>query len=97
MSDNNVGDVIRIRTNPPFSNEAGTPTDPTNVRLLVRRRSQPPTVYTFGIDDEITRDSAGTFHADVLMTKPGHYYARWEGDGAVTAAEEMEFDVATKF
>jgi hypothetical protein len=97
MPELNPGDVVRIVTDPPFGNDVGDPTDPTNVRLLVRRSGQPPTIYTYGVSSEVAKDSTGTYHADIEITKKGTYYARWEGDGAVVAAEETSFSVVSNF
>lgn len=91
----NPGDLVRVSTNPPFSNAAGAPTDPTTVRLLWRVAGGPTTTWVYGTDAQVVRDSAGAFHADILATIEGLHYYRWEGTGAVTAAEEGTFLVAT--
>ena len=97
MSDINPGDVVTVRSEPPFKNAAGAPADPTTVRLLWRRRGHPPTVLTYGVGGTIVRDGPGVYHADILITKPGKHYVRWEGTGDVTAAEEAVFEVGGKF
>jgi hypothetical protein len=96
MSTINPGDLVTVKTDPPFSSN-GTPADPTTVKLVWRRRGSPPTTWVYGTDTEVVRDSAGTFHASIPIDRPGKYYFRWVGTGAVTAAEENSFDAVTNF
>lgn len=97
MADINPGDVVTVRTDPPFSDAAGVPTDPDTVTVQWRRRGSPPTTWVYGTDPEVIRDSVGTFHADIPVAKAGTYYFRWAGTGDVAAAEEGSFTAVTKF
>ena len=96
MSIINPGDVVTVRTDPPFTVN-GVATDPTAVYLIWRRKGGPPTMWIYGVDSEIVRDSVGTFHADIAILRAGTYYFRWEGTGAVRAAEENTFEAVTNF
>ncbi len=54
----------------------GTPTDPDTLSLLVRDPEGTVTTYEWETDDIIVRDSAGEFHADVLLTA-GMWVVGW--------------------
>jgi hypothetical protein len=90
MSKINPGDIVRLKTDPPFTNAAGTPTDPTTVKVRWRRFNE-ETVWTYGVGSQVVRDGAGVYHADLEVTEIGTYYFRWEGTGTVEAAEESTF------
>lgn len=98
MSKINPGDVVRVSTTPGFANAAGTLVDPTVVRLRWRVFSDgDETTWVYGTDLEIVRDSTGLYHADIPIAEAGTHYFRWEGTGAVTAAEENSFRAVTSF
>lgn len=92
MSTINPGDVVRVSTDPPFTNSTGVATDPTTVMLRWKAgRHGEETVWIYGTDAEVVRDSAGTFHADITVTEALPYFYRWEGTGTVQAAEASAF------
>lgn len=98
MSAINPGDVVRVSTTPGFKNAVGALVDPTAVRLVWRVFSDGArTTWVYGTDPQIARDSVGLYHADIPITLAGTYYFRWEGTGAVVAAEESSFKSVTKF
>ena len=97
MSDINPGDIVRVATTPGFTDAAGTLTDPTTVRLRWRVAGGAATTWVFGTDAHVVKDSVGLYHADISVVAPGLHYFRWEGTGAVTAAEESTFNVVTSF
>lgn len=93
----NPGDLVRVSTDPPFTNAAGVATDPTTVTLEWRRAGGATTTWVYGTDVEVVRDAAGTFHADIPIAERGLHYYRWVGTGAVQAAEEGTFLVTTSW
>lgn len=97
MTEINPGDVVTVKTDPPFSNALGVPTDPDTISVLWRRRGGPATTWVYGTDSEVVRDAVGTYHADILIDRAGTYYFRWVGTGDVAAAEESSFVAVTKF
>ena len=100
MADINPGDIVRVSTAPGFKDLAGVLTDPTTVRLLWRRHGEATTTWTWTSGSpgpNIVRDSVGLFHADITVVEPGLHYFRWEGTGAVVAAEENTFSVGSYF
>ncbi len=96
MSAINPGDVVRVATNPGFTNLAGAPADPTTVRLRWRRHDT-VTTWVYGVDGQVVKDSTGVYHADIPVTEPGTHYFRWEGEGAIVTAEESTFFVVSDF
>jgi hypothetical protein len=80
-----------------FYDHAGAPTDPTTVTVRYRHRTTPvadATVLVFGDDEAVLRDSVGVYLVDIECDRPGRWYARGEGDGAVTAATETQWNIA---
>ena len=106
MPDINPGDIVLVRTNDPavagsgFKNAAGALADPTTVTLLWRRAGDATTTWTWTAaapGTNIVRDSVGVFRADITVVKSGLHYFRWEGTGAVVAAEESTFSAVSSF
>jgi hypothetical protein len=71
-----------------------TPTDPSQVTFKYRQPNG--TITTVGPvaggagGSGINRISVGVFTYDLPLNAPGHWYARFEGTGSVTAAEDYE-------
>lgn len=90
----NVGDVRRLLvTN--IKNAAGTPTDPTTLKLYIRKpETGAAVVYTYPTDTIIVKDTGtGNYHADVPLDAAGPWRYDWVGTGAATFAEGGEFYV----
>jgi hypothetical protein len=66
--------------------DAGTVTDPDSLTLSVREPDATVTVYTYGTDALVVRDSTGVFHADVALTAPGMWVLAW----ATSNEDEVE-------
>ena len=86
------GNVVRVSV--VFKNAAGVPTDPTAVTLRLRKPDTTVITYTYQSGAEIVRDSAGAFHADIVVNKRGTWEYKWMGTGAVVASDENSFEVA---
>lgn len=95
-----VGTIQLVTTGDP----AGTPpggfrdgsaalADPSTVTLTWRVGNGTPTVWVYGTDIQVVRDSVGQYHADVANTVAGTYTAVWTGTGAVTAVGEVSWTV----
>jgi len=97
MADINPGDIVRVVTTPGFKDVAGALTDPTVVTLKWRVAGGTTTTWVYLTDTQIVRDSVGVFHADIPVVAAGLHYFRWEGTGAVVAAEESTFVAGTTF
>lgn len=104
MSDINPGDVVRVATysgtvGAPvggFRNLAGDLADPTLVRLLWKRHGEAETIWLVTAG-QVVKDAVGLYHADITVVEPGLHYYRWEGTGAVVAAEEGTFSAESYF
>ena len=72
------------------SKVTGEPEDPDTVSLQFKSPCHVISVIPSG---DITRDSTGNYHYGFLPTAPGYWSYRFEGTGAVEAAEETMFEV----
>lgn len=90
-----IGNMVEVRAE--FAALDGTPADPTTVTLTVRApgngNGNGLTLYTFGQDQTIVRDSAGLYRANLASTAPGVWLYRWSGAGAIVAAAEDSYYV----
>lgn len=72
-----------------FTNADGAPANPTTVTIKVKDPTGARTSITLGI----VNDGVGKYHYDLPLTKAGQWFYRFEGTGAVTAADEKFFTV----
>lgn len=87
-----LGDVVRVSV--AFSTVAtGVALDPTAVYLSVKDPDGNITLYQYGVDSEIVKDSTGNYHADIDVDTYGQWYYRWYSTGAGKAADEGSFYV----
>ena len=92
MAKYNVGDKVRFTV---AITVDATPTDPTDLLFKFRTSEGTITVYTFGVDSEVVKDSFGNYHADIIMVKPtGKCNYKWEATGAAVGAEEREIIIS---
>jgi hypothetical protein len=86
-----VGQQVRLTGT--FRNPEGQLADPTACTVKVRDAGGTAITY-----NDAVKDSTGVFHKDITVTKPatgggGTWYYRFEGTGAVIAANETSFAV----
>lgn len=96
MANYPVGDVVRVSATFTLNSSA---TDPTTITLRVKSLSTSGpglNVYVYG-SSSIVRDSAGSYHYDVVTSASGTYYYRWEGTGTVIAAAEGTFQAGPSY
>lgn len=84
----------QVRCSVVFVNEDGDEDDPTTVTFRLRDPEGEPTVYVYGDDVEVVRTAAGRFYVLVNGDKTRTWTYRFEGTGAVVAADEKRFTVA---
>jgi hypothetical protein len=80
-----VGDGVEVRS--AFTNLAGAATDPTTITLKVRKPDATISTYTYAAA-QLTRESAGVFVKSITLDTSGVWTYRFEGTGAVVAADE---------
>lgn len=91
MTDFQIGQVARLVA--VFRNSAGAFADPvTSVKFIVKDPNGTESVYVYGVDDEVVKDSTGNYHLDLLLTAHGEWFYRFLGTsplgaGVNTAAE----------
>lgn len=81
-----VGDLVRISA--VFTNKDDEPTNPTVTTFKITDPLGNTTTYVYGVGADIVRDSTGHFHVDISVDQVKTWYYRWEGTGALQAAEE---------
>jgi hypothetical protein len=78
-----------------FKNDDGELVDPTTVIVTYRKgRSAAEVTKTFPTNAEVVRESLGVFYILIDQDQGGYWYARFEGTGALVAAQEIEWEVA---
>lgn len=80
MSDYNKDQLVRFSA---VFTTGGTVEDPTTVELRVKEPSRATTIYYYPSPADLTRDSKGTFHIDILLDEAGVYKYRWVATGLV--------------
>lgn len=73
------GSPVRIGAN--FADEDGDDVDPTTVAFTLRSPAGTETTYTYGTDDEITRNDAGDYMAEVIPDEGGRWLYAWSTTG----------------
>lgn len=81
-----VGQAVRLLGE--FRNYDRALADPDSVIARVRAPDGTTTVYTYGVDAALLRLSTGHYSVDVTLTASGQWSFKFEGTGAVTAADE---------
>jgi len=89
------GDLVRCTA--VFTNAAGTATDPGAVFLKVKDPSGNTTIYTYGTDAELLKDSTGNYHIDVDANQSGRWQYRFWSSGSGQAAARGDFIVLGEF
>lgn len=64
-------------------NSAGVPTDPTAVTVTFESPGAGTTVYTYGVDAEITKAATGVYVFRLTLAYVGSSYWKWRGAGVV--------------
>lgn len=90
MTDYVFGNLVRIAVS--FEDTAGAPVDPTTLTLYLKRHNAATeTVYVYGTDAEIEKDSTGEYHTTLAPSEPGWWFYRWVGEGDAIGATEGSF------
>ena len=85
-----IGDTVRLKG--AFTNDAGAATDPTAITLTVKDPTGAVTTYTYALA-QVVKSATGIYYYDLLISKAGDWYYRFEGTGAVATAGEEYFTV----
>jgi len=86
-----VGDLVRVQG--AFTNAADVAVDPTAVTAKIKTPAGVVTTYTYGVDAQLVRSTAGTYYVDVSATAAGDWYYRFASTGDGQAAGENKFYV----
>lgn len=66
-------------------------TDPTTIKCFYKDPNNLVTTLTYGVDNALVKDVTGKYHVDIFVSIAGRWYYRFEGTGAVIAANEADF------
>lgn len=80
-----VGAVVRIRA--VFKDTAGNLVDPTTVALRVRPPGETVTLYVYGQNADLVRETLATYRFDVELSKGGEWKYRWISTGTGAASK----------
>lgn len=91
-----VGDLVRMSS--VFYDDDGNLADPSTITLKVKDIAGTVSTYVFGVAAEVVRDKLGHYHADIEIdgAGDGFWFFRWEGIGAIIAAEERKIQIRKK-
>lgn len=102
----NVGSLVRVKNND-GSGKAGDGfrdkdlvlQDPPTICLRVQEPGGAVSVYVYGTDAIVIKDSTGKYHADFSTTgKAGTWYYRWYAPpGTAQSAKDASFTVTQLF
>lgn len=95
----NFGRIL-IGSIPTFSatfSVEGVATDPDTVTFTFGVGDEPVTTYTYGTDDEVSKDAVGAYSVAIAVTERGRYYGRWEATGDAGGVSELTFDSWSNF
>ena len=74
------GNLIRLRTSTPFTDDDGVIFDPSIVRVIINPPSGVQVTYVYGTDDEVTRLATGDYETLVEGNTSGRWGYRIEGE-----------------
>jgi hypothetical protein len=80
------GKTVHLSTT--IRNEAGAPVDPSTITATVRAPDGTETTYSGG---QVTRDSLGVYHVDVVLSQAGPWVYRFDSTSPDTAGEATLF------
>jgi hypothetical protein len=82
-----IGDRVRLAAT--FQDLNSNLADPTTITLTIKKPNQPAVVYAYALSPALLiRDSVGRYHVDLDLHIAGTWKYKWNGGGAIIAAEE---------
>lgn len=76
-----------------FRNFAGVLTDPTTVKVSIKKPDATVTTKTYGTDGDVIKQSTGIYYIDINADTTGTWAFRWFSIGTGQAASEQRFRV----
>lgn len=86
-----IGDKVRMSS--AITGNTGSAADPGALVLKYRKPNGTVVTLTYGVGSEITRDSLGNYHADIIVDQAGTWTYRFISTGNAAGAEESFFAV----
>lgn len=90
-----VSDIARLKVKFFRKLDSGAEqlTDPTVITCRVKDPLNVITLFTSGVDVELTKLSTGVYKLEIPVPTVGEWHFRWKGTGAVATAGEEKFTV----
>jgi hypothetical protein len=85
-----IGDTVRMSA---VFQASGADTDPTIITFTLNEPGAAETVYLYGTDVALVKDSVAHYHVDWPIAKTGLHWYEFTGTGAVASVEEGKFFV----
>lgn len=76
-----------IRLTNVYTDSNGDLTDPSTVSIYIQDPAGNQSSYVYGTGAEVGRAAAGSYYADITLTKGGRWFYRWLTAGGVIANE----------
>jgi hypothetical protein len=90
MNAYDLGETVRSSVNIQVS---AADVDPAALTVSVRDPQGQVTLYTYGTDAAVIKDSVGDYHIDVTCDLPGVWKVRWRGTGSNLGARESSWRI----
>jgi len=89
-----IGDGVRFKVT--FRDLDLALADPTTITVVIEDPSGNQEALEFGVDGDVIKASTGIFYVDRTMDESGLWRHRWDGVGALIAAQEDSVTVRTR-
>lgn len=83
----------RVRCIGTFTDFAGALGDPSTVTFKFRSPAGLVTIWIYGADFQVVRESLGVYHADIDAQSDGLWTYRWQSTGNIQASRERSFAI----
>lgn len=90
-----LNDSVRAAT--VFKNTSGTAVDPANVFFKFKTPGRVETIYQYGVDVELVKDSTGNYHVDIDANETGIWKWKFYSTGSGQAADAGRFTIQNNY
>lgn len=87
------GTLVRAKCTLADPNSGYALTDPDVLSVAVTDPADASTVYVYGTDPEVVKDSTGKFHIDISGSAVGVWKHYWTATGSVQGANRGQFKI----
>lgn len=95
LTDFELGDDVRVAT--VFKDSAGTAINPSAVYFKFTTPAGAETIYQYGVDAQLVRDSTGNYHVDIDASMLGVFRWKFYSTGSGKGADAGKFRVVSTY